>query len=231
MYAFLSIGLFSVFILVGLNFERKLERQKASRKERRPFNLEVKLLRRPGEGLLTEIEKLGKEITLKIFFICYLGASSAAIIGIATPILPHGLFWQLGVIGTVLLFYAIFGVRSFRGLLLLIEKRDRYYLGYFGECSVAEYLDELKHDGHFVFHDIPAKSTRYNFNIDHVVVGPTGLFAIETKTRSKYWPREAKIREKIEFDGERLIFTGGPDTSHIEQAAIILGTRSKFSQS
>jgi len=46
-----------------------------------------------------------------------------------------------------------------------------------GELKVAEALEELRVAGYRVFHDI----RRDGFNIDHVVVGPAGVFAIETK--------------------------------------------------
>mgnify|MGYP000447730379 CR=1 FL=1 len=44
---------------------------------------------------------------------------------------------------------------------------------------VAEALAPLTVDGCRIFHDVPAAA----FNLDHVIVGPTGVFALETKTR------------------------------------------------
>ncbi|MEO7368630.1 MAG: nuclease-related domain-containing protein [Gemmatimonadaceae bacterium] len=49
-----------------------------------------------------------------------------------------------------------------------------------GELKVAEALEELRPAGYRAFHDI----VRDGFNIDHVLVGPAGVFAIETKFRS-----------------------------------------------
>ncbi|MGI8889878.1 MAG: nuclease-related domain-containing protein [Chthoniobacterales bacterium] len=48
--------------------------------------------------------------------------------------------------------------------------------GQAGECPVAGTLDRLP-DQFFVFHDV----TTGIGNLDHVVIGPTGLFLIETK--------------------------------------------------
>ena len=45
---------------------------------------------------------------------------------------------------------------------------------------MAEQLEELRTTGFRCFHDI----VRDGFNIDHVVVGPPGVFVIETKFRS-----------------------------------------------
>jgi len=47
-----------------------------------------------------------------------------------------------------------------------------------GEKAVGQYLENLRQEGAKVFHDIRGD----NFNVDHVVIGPTGLFVIETKT-------------------------------------------------
>jgi len=44
-------------------------------------------------------------------------------------------------------------------------------------------------DGYHVYHDFPAE----RFNIDHVVVGPAGAFAIETKAVQSL-PRGREIR-------------------------------------
>lgn len=64
--------------------------------------------------------------------------------------------------------------------LRLIPKARRLVRGERGELKVAEALEELRADGYRVFHDIVCPG----FNIDHVVIGPAGVFAIETKFRS-----------------------------------------------
>jgi hypothetical protein len=50
-----------------------------------------------------------------------------------------------------------------------------------GEKAVGQYLEKLRQQGAEVYHDIPAS----NFNVDHVVIAPQGVFVIETKTISK----------------------------------------------
>jgi hypothetical protein len=71
-----------------------------------------------------------------------------------------------------------------------------------GERSVAETLDSLRDLGYRVLHDVPAPS----FNLDHVLVGPQGIFLIETKTFSKPVARNARI----EYDGTRVTIEGRP---------------------
>lgn len=57
----------------------------------------------------------------------------------------------------------------------------RLRLGHTAELATAAELLQLQAKGYQVFHDIQAD----NFNIDHLVVGPNGVFAIETKGRHK----------------------------------------------
>lgn len=56
-----------------------------------------------------------------------------------------------------------------------------------------------------------------DFNVDHVVIGPAGVFTIETKTRSK--PLRGK--PEIHFDGETLkVGSYTPDRDPIVQAQV-----------
>lgn len=65
-----------------------------------------------------------------------------------------------------------------------------------GERAVAECLDLLKKEGHNVFHDVVGA----DFNIDHVVVGPKGVFTVGTKTLNK----RVSHNTKLYFDGESV---------------------------
>ena len=66
-----------------------------------------------------------------------------------------------------------------------------------GELMVAEALDELRAHGYRPVHDIVGK----NFNIDHVLIGPAGVFAIETKFRSGSGQIEFRNGEGLFVDG------------------------------
>ena len=83
-------------------------------------------------------------------------------------------------------------------------------MGLTGEKLVGQYLEKLRRYDCHVFHDIDC----CNFNIDHVVVGPQGIFVIETKTFSK--PEHGC--PTIEFDGEEiLVDTRKPERNPVEQ--------------
>ena len=58
-----------------------------------------------------------------------------------------------------------------------------------GEKAVGQYLESLREMGAHVFHDVPARG----FNVDHVIIAPQGIYAIETKTLSKPARGKAEI--------------------------------------
>jgi hypothetical protein len=73
-----------------------------------------------------------------------------------------------------------------------------------GERLVGQMLEQLREKGYRVFHDIPGPS----FNIDHAIVGPAGIFTIETKTRSELGPGSGKIfydGGTIRIDGKQAV--------------------------
>ena len=87
-------------------------------------------------------------------------------------------------------------------------------LSYDGETAVGQELNRLMLEGNYVYHDFPAD----NFNIDHIVVGRSGIFAVETHARSK--PSNGNRREDatVEYNGKMLNFPDRDDFKIIEQA-------------
>lgn len=66
-----------------------------------------------------------------------------------------------------------------RALMKFMESRDwSWEEGARGEFLVGEELEKLYKEGFHVFHDYFSKGRG---NVDHFVVGPPGVFAIETK--------------------------------------------------
>lgn len=80
-----------------------------------------------------------------------------------------------------------------------------------GEKAVGQFLEHLRGSGYQVFHDLVGA----NFNVDHVLIGPAGIFTIETKT----WSKPSRGEAKIKFDGESVALAGRePDRNPIIQA-------------
>ena len=68
---------------------------------------------------------------------------------------------------------------------------------------MAEYLEWLRQKDFVVFHDVPNGDA----NVDHVVIGPQGVFTIETKTHSKPLRGECKVtvtKGEVFANGHRI---------------------------
>lgn len=90
--------------------------------------------------------------------------------------------------------------------------RRNYRLGWEGELKIAQDLQPLWAKGFRVFHDLPCNG----FNIDHVVVGPSGVYAIETKTWVKRGVGDKS--HQVIFDGQRLQFPDYTTDEPVRQA-------------
>lgn len=96
-----------------------------------------------------------------------------------------------------------------------LRRWRNYDLGFRGERSVGQHLEELLRAGCFVFHDVPGDG---KWNIDHIVVTPTEILAIETKTRRKRSVPNGTSDYEVTFDGATLHFPHVRDAFGLEQA-------------
>jgi hypothetical protein len=81
------------------------------------------------------------------------------------------------------------------GLMHGLRRIERFFVGARGEERVSQLLSALP-DKYHVFNDFVAGS----FHVDHVVAGPAGVFAIETK----FWRGKVSIEDgRILVDGRR----------------------------
>ncbi|MBT9539367.1 nuclease-related domain-containing protein [Thiobacillus sp.] len=80
-----------------------------------------------------------------------------------------------------------------------------------GEKAVGQFLERLRESGYHVFHDLIGTG----FNVDHVLIGPGGVFTIETKT----WSKPLRGDPMIKFDGEQITVDGRePERDPVIQA-------------
>jgi hypothetical protein len=88
-----------------------------------------------------------------------------------------------------------------------------------GEQAVAEKLADraLAAAGYVAFNDLPAKNGKKEWNVDHVVVGPGGVFVLETKARPKRKATQDQEEAKVIFDGKMLQFPWCVDWDVVEQ--------------
>lgn len=74
-------------------------------------------------------------------------------------------------------------------------------------------LISLVADGGMVYHDFPADK----FNIDHIVIGESAVFAIETKSRRKP-AKGGSASARVSYNGKTLKFPVHTETKPIDQA-------------
>lgn len=169
------------------------------------------MLRSPGESLNEQIQDLTFDILMYLFLIptCSVLIYSMII----TEYFSSGN--QVNIIISLSYFVTIVGGGSYltTRVFKLFKHRNHLRLGYDCELAVGQELIDRARDGFFVFHDFPAEG----FNIDHILVGATGVFAIETKGRSKSRVAENE-NWKLEYDGKTLKFPGWTETKPIKQA-------------
>jgi len=170
------------------------------------------LLRAPGQSLLMEIDALNREILIHATYL-FLGP-----LVLYSAYISYLYFTQqtlapieLGLValaGASMIGYSLVRLSRF------LPQRRRKRLGYDGEAAVGQTLNQLLQQGYHVYHDFPAD----NFHIDHVVVGSKGVFAVETKARSKPNGNHRLQDATVEYNGRMLYFPQGTDTGTIEQA-------------
>jgi len=113
--------------------------------------------------------------------------------------------WLLTVLTLGLLLFM--GARVWR----VKQKMEAWKLARDGERAVGQLLDTLRAEGYQVFHDVLGE----DFNLDHILIGPGGVFTVETKT----WSKPAKGSPELLFDGEAIRIGGWePDRNPVIQA-------------
>lgn len=178
------------------------------KKRRSP--LSVDLLRSPGESLQDQIDDINSDILSNLIMLPIIP------VFVYTLALPNYFLSDNRISLVQILLYSLFIIGSTiyfcRSVYVLLTKKNMLRLGL--ECEVAVGQDLLcLLPYHFkIYNDFKTDK----FNIDHIAIGPTGVFAIETKGRSKSAKHENN-NWKLEFDGKKLIFPGWVETKPIEQ--------------
>ena len=138
---------------------------------------EGKSIRRPpgaylGQKLITQTLD-----ALSNVFQLYLSSVIVALLIYAGAV-PSGIL-----MGILILIWGAWFIYSMRKLAKQLENNRKDRLGYECELVVGQELNLLMLDGWQVFHDVVLEGKK--FNIDHIVVGTGGVFAVETKGKSK----------------------------------------------
>jgi hypothetical protein len=165
------------------------------------------MLRPPGYSLRRKLEKMDDRLLHCFSFLAFMAAT-------ASLFLLAGWSQRHSPVLVAISLAAAVGIMAvpIRSLAKLGAEMANHRLGLLGEEVVGEHLNRLMLDGCEVFHDVPGDG---KWNVDHVVVSPRGVFAVETKTRRK---QEVKDGHKVTFTGTELQFPTWTDSHGLKQA-------------
>jgi hypothetical protein len=182
-----------------------------NRNKRLPFT--QKILRPPGESLRIRLSELDEKLN---------DALVQLLLSAYSPLLIEGLLALQGVrtsTGGRIIVVAIAvaaSVWSAYRMWKVISLRRRIRLGFEGERHVGEALNQLMLVGYRVFHDfLITDRPRSIRNIDHIVIGPNGVFAVETKTRRKTKDQDGAT---VVVADDALHYPWGTDDRDLAQA-------------
>lgn len=163
-------------------------------------------MRDPGQSLRETIQVQFDEIVAPWIAVAILGIAFAFVEWIRWGI--NATFQPIGV---SIIAFLIVGIAIWR-ITKTTHRLPQLKLGLRGERHIGQLLQAelLPHD-YYVIHDICIDDA----NIDHAVIGPRGIFAVEVKTITK--PSRGKAR--VAYDGSRVLVNGyAPDRDPLIQA-------------
>ncbi|WP_244363929.1 nuclease-related domain-containing protein [Pseudoalteromonas sp. K222D] len=174
----------SVYSLLGVLFFRIWSHQKNAK-----LPIERDKLKRVAAQTLSE------QVNEKIVDV--IGLVSLSALTVTMPFAIKGIaeMFASGKFNYFLIIMIILGL-AYVARKLWVESNNliKLKLGRDAELAVASELIELQSHGYQIFHDIQADG----FNIDHLVVGLNGIFAIETKGRHKRIKDDTNYKVKFE---------------------------------
>lgn len=196
---------------------------KRQEREDRKSPLVDDLLRLPGETL-------NERFRDTIFDLCGVFAASMFVPAIGLLVLFNS--WvdpakiKFGPVAAVAILTTLAGISwSLWKTLKILRTISTTRRGLEGELATAQLLTPLLAEGWQLFHDLPMKRG----NVDHVLIGPTGVYAIETKYRSKRLSLKGKEGAQAEYDGNSIRFAGGANEHlPVQQAQAVANELSKW---
>jgi len=204
--------------LVGIYRLREWRRE--ARRERAPQT--EKILRPAGYFALGRALELWEEVQFAALQVIGASVVGGGMFGLLFPVAAglvlgrftlrqvlaaqnSHVFYSILLFGTGALLWA---VREFVIAARLSDEARNWQFGLRGEQAVAEALggQEVAAAGYVVFHDVPAEKGKKKWNVDHVAVGPGGVFVLETKARPRRKAKWDQKENEVIFDGKVLRF-------------------------
>ena len=200
------IGLAPMLALVAIILWKK--RQLDSNDRRDPILTELRVL--PAHSLRERLEKINETRMDKLVYVIIAGLLTALFISSRRiDMSTHAWDWLDSFFVLVVMAIAVYFGRQITREMPLQRKCRQ---GVRAEQAVAQELAASLAGDNRIIHDIQCG----DFNIDHVVVTPAGVFAVETKSRLK--PPAGNGTPKVKYDGKTLDFGAWKESKPIEQA-------------
>lgn len=165
----------------------------------------------PGEYLRRRVEDHTDELMLSLTMLFFIGPMLIALWALERIPLAQIQFglWDYVMIAM----YAAAATTAISRIHKHAHLRRIAKAGLQAELYTAQELNRLMAMGCTVLHDVPGD----HFNIDHVVIGPRAVYAVETKSVRKPRASSAKDHFKVAYDGQCLRFPDFSDSKRLQQ--------------
>lgn len=202
---FLGSVFITAIIVLALKALRKLRERRSPLHGKQAGHL-------PGQQLLARIDKASEEAgfgfdvmitALPMLFLIW------ATLQIDWTKVRFGIDELIFVVGWVLFFGYVFWKYQRHS-----KQKEQARDGLLAERVTGMQLNRLVAQGCIVMHDLPCG----DYNIDHAVIAPRGVYAVETKSVRKPKDVTPGVPDKVEFDGETLKFPDFATGKPIEQS-------------
>jgi hypothetical protein len=207
------IGLLPFVLSAGFALTFALTYKAAARRlSRRSPLAGRKVGKLPGQELVERISSLETDLLLAVMLM-YMALPLAFLGWVGVRFRLDTVVWAWPETLFLLLALGLFGygiydyVRAHRA-------REHARDGLLAERVTGMQLNRLVASGCIVMHDLPGES----FNIDHIVIAPRGVYAVETKSFRKPKQADTSDNYRVAFDGALLRFPDFPEKNALQQA-------------
>lgn len=166
----------------------------------------------PGQELVERVTSLETDLLLGVMLM-YIALPLAFMGWVGTHFRLDAVQWGLVETTFLLVAVALFGY-GLRDYIRAYRARERARDGLLAERVTGMQLNRLIAHGCTVMHDLPGDG----FNIDHVVIAPRAVYAVETKSFRKPSQEDVSLNYTVAFDGALLRFPDFVEKAALEQA-------------
>lgn len=200
------LGISPIFIILGLLFWQIRRLNADQRREA----ITTQLHNLPGNSLQNRRDELIERQMSRMFASVIVGLSAAMFV-ISRRVTVDLSSWNWQDTGAVL-FIVAGGVYYGYQIIQELPQGRRLRQAIRAEQATAQEFSASLAGDNRIIHDVQTGT----FNIDHVVITPAGVFAVETKSRLK--PPAGNGSPRVKYNGKSLDFGEWVETKPVEQA-------------